>query len=72
MQDFSSTYLWFLEQGRTCKLSFAYVLFLKSREPVLETCLLDEPVGGLEDVAGVQVVVVRIAVLSVPCNITVV
>ena len=39
---------------------------LQVRQPVLEPGLRDEPVGGLQHVAGVQVVVVRVPVPRVP------
>ena len=35
---------------------------LKVGQPVLDAGLADEPVGGLQHVAGVQVVVVRVAI----------
>ena len=38
---------------------------LEIRQPVLNARLGDEPVGGLEHIAGVQVVVVGIGVLGV-------
>ena len=38
---------------------------LKVGEPVLDAGLADEPVGGLQHVAGVQVVVVRVPVPKV-------
>jgi hypothetical protein len=38
---------------------------LQIREPVLNPCLGDKPVGGLQHVAGVEIVVVGVGVLGV-------